>query len=163
MPRLASKSDPLTPEERSERMSRVRGRGNRTTELAVATTLAEEGIRGWVQHPAALDGKPDFYHPSLRLALFVDGCFWHGCPECDRNLPRTRASFWRQKIDGNRARDRRITRRLRKAGQHVLRVWEHELPKRTWLHRFRRMLSHLGYDWRAAKRAAQSSENTAVE
>lgn len=144
-------------------MSKVRSRGNRTTELAVATTLAEEGISGWIRHPVDVHGKPDFYFPSLRLALFVDGCFWHGCPECDRNLPRTRTEFWCQKIDSNRARDRRTTRRLRETGHHVLRVWEHELRRRTWLPRLRRMLSRLGHDWRSAKRAVQSSEITSAE
>ena len=144
-------------------MSRVRGRGNRTTEQVVAATLVEEGINCWVQHPVHVEGKPDFYFASVKLALFVDGCFWHGCPKCDRNLPRTRSDFWRRKVNGNRARDRRVARRLWKSGYHVLRVWEHELGKRTWLPRLRRMLCRLDFDWRAAQRAAQSgSENTSL-
>ena len=137
-------------------MSRVRGTGNRSTEEEVAATLAQEGIRGWTRHPTDVVGKPDFYSRELRLALFVDGCFWHGCPQCDRNLPRTRSEFWRRKIDGTKARDRKVTRRLWRNGYHVLRVWEHELGKRTWLSRLRRMLTKLGYDWRVARCAERS-------
>ena len=149
MAKLATGSDPLTPRERSARMAKVRGRGNRSTEQAVAAVLIAEGIDGWTEHPPEVLGRPDFYFPTLRLTLFVDGCFWHGCPKCDRNLPRTRSDFWRQKIEGNRMRDRRVQRQLWKRGFHVLRVWEHEVAEETWLPRLRRMLSRLNRDRRA--------------
>jgi DNA mismatch endonuclease (patch repair protein) len=73
--------------------------------------------------------RPDFVFPRLRVADFVDGCFWHGCPK-HATWPKTRAAFWKAKIEGNRARDRRVNRELRKRGWTVVRVWEHELkPK----------------------------------
>lgn len=74
--------------------------------------------------------KPDFVFRHLRVALFVDGCFWHGCPK-HATQPKTNAAFWRDKIAANRARDRRVTRVLRALGWRVLRIWEHELRRRT--------------------------------
>lgn len=73
--------------------------------------------------------KPDFVFPKLRVALFVDGCFWHGCPR-HATWPKTRAAFWKNKIETNRARDRRVNSALRKRGWVVVRVWQHELKHR---------------------------------
>jgi DNA mismatch endonuclease (patch repair protein) len=135
--------DPLTPIQRSERMSRVRGSGNESTEEAVAAMLAEAGIFGWQRHPKGMLGRPDFYFPDSRLVLFVDGCFWHACPACKRRNPAANADFWRQKIDDNRRRDTRQRRRLRANGYHVMRVWEHETRQRLWLRRVRAMLTRI--------------------
>jgi DNA mismatch endonuclease (patch repair protein) len=119
MPDVFSKS------KRSEVMSRIRCRGNRSTELALIRILRQEGIVGWRRN-SALSGRPDFVFPSRRVAIFVDGCFWHACPEhC--NSPQTNAAFWRAKLDANRARDTRVNRALSDAGWTVMRIWEHEL------------------------------------
>jgi len=74
-------------------------------------------------------GKPDFVFPKLKLAVFVDGCFWHGCPKHGRT-PKTRTSFWFAKITGNKARDKRVNHLLRAKGWKVFRVWEHELKRK---------------------------------
>jgi G:T-mismatch repair DNA endonuclease (very short patch repair protein) len=65
---------------------------------------------------------------KLRTVIFVDGCFWHGCPK-HATKPRQNAAFWRRKLAGNQARDALVTQTLRKAGWRVLRIWEHELAK----------------------------------
>jgi DNA mismatch endonuclease (patch repair protein) len=119
--------DPLSPAARSALMAKVRSRGNASTEAAVITLFREASIKGWRRHPKGLIGKPDFYFPRAKLLLFVDGCFWHACPTCRRNSPQTRASFWQEKIDGNRRRDNRTRRKLRAQGYRVFRIWEHEL------------------------------------
>ncbi len=85
--------------------------------------------------------RPDFVFPRLRVAVFVDGCFWHGCPR-HATWPKTRAAFWLAKITGNKARDRRVNRLLRTKGWRVLRVWEHELARKN-LPRLLRRLSAL--------------------
>jgi DNA mismatch endonuclease (patch repair protein) len=87
-------------------------------------------------------GKPDFVFPKLRLAVFVDGCFWHGCPRHGVK-PRQNAAFWRRKIAANRTRDRLVNRTLRKMGWRVLRVWEHELARRNESRLLRRLLAML--------------------
>lgn len=124
-------------------MSNVRSRGNRSTELRVQAVLEDEGIEGWEKHPSDILGKPDFFFPEFRLALFVDGCFWHACPKCDRNAPATRRQFWEEKIDTNRRRDNRTRRALRRQGYHVMRVWEHELKRERWLARLKGMMTRI--------------------
>jgi DNA mismatch endonuclease (patch repair protein) len=88
--------------------------------------------------PAALRVRPDFVFRARRVAVFVDGCFWHGCPRHYRR-PGSRRAFWDAKIARNQERDREVTRALRRAGWTVLRVWEHELAKKN----ERRLLSRL--------------------
>lgn len=73
-------------------------------------------------------GRPDFVFPLERVAVFVDGCFWHGCPR-HYNVPVGNALFWERKLKANRARDRLVSRTLRGAGWTVLRIWEHSLKK----------------------------------
>jgi len=137
---VGSSRDPLEGAARSERMSRVRGSGNKSTELAVEAILVEQGLAGWVKHAKSVPGRPDFYFPTERVAIFVDGCFWHACPRCDRNTPTTRQEFWSAKIDENRRRDNRTRRLLRRDGVSVLRVWEHEIRDDRWVSRLRRTL-----------------------
>jgi DNA mismatch endonuclease, patch repair protein len=113
---------------RSELMSRVRSRGNKTTELVAASLLRASGLTGWRRHFNIL-GKPDFVWPKNKLAVFIDGCFWHG-HSCGRNLtPKTNAMLWQTKISTNRLRDRRNTRALRGKGWTVIRIWECALTK----------------------------------
>ncbi|MGA2152873.1 MAG: very short patch repair endonuclease [Bryobacteraceae bacterium] len=107
---------------RSRIMASVKSRGNRSTEQAVAAVLRQAGLVGYRrQWPIA--GKPDFAWPGLRVALFVDGCFWHGCPTCNRPS-KSNVSFWKRKVSDNQRRDKRVTRWLRRHGWSVLRVWE---------------------------------------
>jgi len=74
--------------------------------------------------------RADIVFPKTRVVVFVDGCFWHGCP-LHMTWPRNNATWWRQKIEANRDRDRSTTRRLRAAGWSVVRVWEHEEVERA--------------------------------
>jgi DNA mismatch endonuclease (patch repair protein) len=132
--------DPLSPAERSARMAKVRSTRNRSTEMRVAGVLIRAGVRGWLRHCRDIPGRPDFYFPAARLAVFVDGCFWHGCRRCRRNMPATRAEFWAAKISANRLRDRRVKRQLAASGVRALRIWEHELRDRNWLAKIRAAL-----------------------
>lgn len=119
----------LSPETRSRIMSAIRSRGNASTELRVATLLRKAGLSGWRRHQD-LPGHPDFVFKSRRLAIFVDGCFWHGCARCS-STPRQNTHYWQPKLDRNRARDKEVSRTLRAAGWNVVRVWEHELQNPT--------------------------------
>jgi|SRR5579875_498132 len=136
-------TDPLTPQQRSERMSRVHSTGSRSTEGRVEAALIANGIEGWVKQAKVGHAKPDFYFPAQRLAVFVDGCFWHACPVCSRRMPTARRDFWSNKIDQNRRRDNRQHRQLRREGYHVLRIWEHELKSDRWVKRLLAMLRRL--------------------
>lgn len=118
-------ADVMTGVERSALMAKIRGRGNRSTELSLLLRLRSAKLTGWRRH-AGVPGRPDFVFRREKVAIFVDGCFWHGCPR-HFQAPATRAEFWREKIRGNVRRDRRVRRRLRENGWLVVRVWEHEL------------------------------------
>ena len=120
--------DVFTKAKRSEVMSRIRGRGNKDTEQALAQLFRAHRITGWRRNQPVF-GKPDFIFPRLRLAVFVDGCFWHGCPN-HATKPAGNAAFWRRKFSRNKRRDALVTRTLRRAGWRVLRIWEHELLKK---------------------------------
>lgn len=109
-------------------MSRIRGHGNKDTELALMNLLRQHGITGWRRNQKIF-GKPDFLFRRNRLALFVDGCFWHGCAKHCK-IPAGNRAFWKKKFAANKARDRRVNRVLRKEGWRVLRIWEHDLAKR---------------------------------
>ncbi len=114
---------------RSEIMSHVRGRGNKATELAMVALLRSHHITDWRRH-ASVFGNPDFVFPRHRLAVFVDGCFWHGCP-VHATRPASNRAFWRRKLARNKARDRLVTRTLKRNGWLVLRVWQHELSRQN--------------------------------
>lgn len=128
--------DVFTPEKRSQVMSLIRSTGNKDTELRLMLLLRAAGIRGWRRHALVtvpdtsrnavrpvLKVKPDFVFWRLRVAVFVDGCFWHGCPRCYVR-PKQNRKFWDTKVAANRVRDTKVTRQLRKAGWRVLRLWE---------------------------------------
>ena len=114
--------DKVTKEKRSEIMSRIRSSDTKM-ELAVKPVL---GALGFEYQPKGIFGKPDFARRDAKVAVFLDGCFWHGCPECYR-LPETDRKFWKAKVERNTARDRVVTQRLEGEGWRVIRVWEHEL------------------------------------
>lgn len=111
---------------RSRTMAAIRGKGNKSTELRLRMALVRLGIAGWHLHSRALPGKPDFFFENERVAVFVDGCFWHGCPKCG-HTPKTRSAFWVAKFERNKERDRRNVRSLMNSGIEVVRLWEHQL------------------------------------
>jgi DNA mismatch endonuclease (patch repair protein) len=118
-------ADRLTKESRSRVMGSIRSRGNRATELLLASLLRQHHVRGWKRH-LPLPGTPDFPFRKERLVVFVDGCFWHWCPKCTK-LPRTHAVYWASKLGRNRTRDKILNGELAGRGWKVLRIWEHEL------------------------------------
>jgi DNA mismatch endonuclease (patch repair protein) len=89
------------PPVRSRTMAAIRGKHNRSTELSLRMAFVRAGIRGWETNVRELPGQPDFFFRKHLLAIFVDGCFWHGCPKCG-HYPKTRSAFWKMKILRNK-------------------------------------------------------------
>ncbi len=118
--------DVLTKEQRSYNMSQVRGR-NTKPEIQFRKLLYSRGLKGY-RISVRLPGKPDILYPKYRLAIFIDGCFWHKCPKCF-SFPATNKKFWMKKINGNARRDRRVNSKLKDMGYVVIRFWEHELEQ----------------------------------
>lgn len=122
-------ADVFTPAKRSAVMARIRGSGNKDTEGRMIALFRVCGITGW-RRKQKVFGKPDFVFRRGRVAVFVDGCFWHGCPKPKHApLPKTRTEWWRAKLARNHARDREVNRTLRRMGWKVVRVWECDLAK----------------------------------
>ena len=118
-------ADKLTPDRRSANMSRIRSRDTKI-EIRLRQALWANGTRGYRVHPKSIEGKPDIAFIGKRVAVFVDGCFWHGCEKCFV-APSSNVEYWQPKIARNRERDRRVTAALEAEGWLVLRVWEHEI------------------------------------
>lgn len=118
--------DTLTPEERSERMSRIRSKDTKP-EMRVRGLLHRMGYR-YRLHRSDLPGVPDLVFPARRKVVFVHGCFWHAHESCrTANRPKTRRSFWDQKFARNKARDAKHVQELEEAGWDVLTLWECEV------------------------------------
>jgi DNA mismatch endonuclease (patch repair protein) len=119
--------DIFQPKKRSQIMASVRSHGNKRTELKLIELFQSHGIRGW-RRRARVFGRPDFIFRGPRIAVFVDGCFWHSCPK-HRTTPASNRLFWVQKLERNRRRDRLVDRTLRRSGWRVVRIWQHELNR----------------------------------
>lgn len=119
-------ADVMTREQRSRCMSRIRGKDTRP-EMLVRRGLWHRGLRFRIK--SRVPGRPDIVFPSEHVAVFVDGCFWHSCPEHGAK-PSTNAVFWRKKLLGNVERDRRTEQLLRADGWVVLRFWEHDVDRK---------------------------------
>jgi len=114
---------------RSGNMRAICSSSNRTTERRLVAFLVQNATKGWKLHPPNMPGNPDLIMPARRVAIFVDGCFWHGCPSCG-HIPKTNKAYWRAKIARNKKRDRKSTRELKALGYRVVRIWECQLAKR---------------------------------
>jgi DNA mismatch endonuclease (patch repair protein) len=125
-----------TTDQRRRLMQKVR-REKTAPEIMVAKMLKAKGMR-FRQNTKQLPGKPDFYFPSSGAVLFVHGCFWHGHTRCKKGqtLTKSNTQYWREKIERNKDRDRRVARKLRRIGLSVFTVWaceihKHSLPSRV--------------------------------
>jgi DNA mismatch endonuclease (patch repair protein) len=119
--------DRHTKEQRSRNMARIRKFGNESTEQRLRRLFREQGIKGWRRH-LELPGRPDFTFRKQRVAIFLDGCFWHRCPRCNW-IPTSNTDYWIPKLERNVRKDREADQALRERGWQVVRIWEHDLKQ----------------------------------
>lgn len=119
---------PRTTPDVSARMKRVRT-SRTSAEREVEKVLRRVGLR-YKRNTKSLPGTPDFLIKEENLAVFVDGCFWHGCPRCFSGTKRNR-KWWNEKILANKRRNKRVDARLRKLGYRVIHIWEHDPQSRV--------------------------------
>jgi DNA mismatch endonuclease, patch repair protein len=132
-------ADVFTKAQRSLVMARIRSSGNISTEMKAVQLFRRAKIKGW-RRRLPVFGNPDFVFPKSRIAVFIDGCFWHGCPKCKR-VPTSSVKFWKDKIQRNIRRDQRVSRELAASGWGVVRVRECQLKSpRRFLSRIKRLL-----------------------
>ena len=129
--------DSVDAQERSRIMSKIKGQGNKSTELRLIKIFKDHCIKGWKRN-YPLVGKPDFVFLRFHLAIFVDGCFWHGCKTHCR-IPKTNSDYWVSKIERNKKRDKHIRKELRKKGWTVIGIWEHELKKKNFQRKIKKI------------------------
>jgi DNA mismatch endonuclease (patch repair protein) len=122
-------ADVLSRAKRSRVMAAIRSSGNQNTEMKLVSVVKSHGVTGWRRNQL-IYGKPDFVFRKQKVAVFVDGCFWHNCRRHCR-MPKSRREFWTAKILRNMDRDRKVTRLLRREGWRVVRIWEHALDNPT--------------------------------
>lgn len=132
-------------------MASVKSANNKSTELRFLSILKEKGITGWRRN-YSVTGRPDFVFPRLKIAVFIDGCFWHRCPNHCR-LPASNKDYWNSKIERNRIRDKKTSKALREKGWTVIRIWEHEIKTNE----FNRKLNLIK---KAAQQGAKDSRGT---
>jgi DNA mismatch endonuclease (patch repair protein) len=122
-------ADVFSSDKRSEIMKKVKPAGNKTTELQMIKAFEDFKISGWRRH-YDVKGHPDFVFPKKRIAIFVDGCFWHG-HDCRNTRPENNKEFWEKKRNRNIQHDKEITLRFESRGWTVIRIWECELKKKN--------------------------------
>ncbi len=122
-------ADVYNKEKRSAVMRNIKGKGNKSTELALIKVFQESEIHGW-RRGYPVKGHPDFVFLKKRIAVFVDGCFWHG-HNCRNTRPKENKDFWSKKIGGNIEHDKAVTKIFEDRGWTVIRIWECELKKKN--------------------------------
>jgi DNA mismatch endonuclease, patch repair protein len=109
-------------------MSAIKAK-NTKPELMLRKALWESGLKGYRLHCKEVPGKPDIFYPGKKIAIFVNGCYWHRCPHCKPSMPKTHIRFWSNKFSNNLERDKRKQKELIDLGWKVLIFWECQLNK----------------------------------
>jgi DNA mismatch endonuclease (patch repair protein) len=122
-------TDVFSKTERSEIMRRVKAHGNKSTEMRLVALFRKNGITGWRRN-YPVKGRPDFVFPEKKVAVFVDGCFWHG-HDCRNTRPEAHKEYWQKKRERNIQRDKEIIALFEARGWVVLRIWECELKMKN--------------------------------
>jgi len=139
-------TDNLSPEDRKKAMRAVKGKGT-SLERSLFSMLAGMGIRGWRKNASDVIGKPDVAFDKKKIAIFIDGCFWHGCKTCNRPMPISNQEYWQQKISRNIELSKDYNARLRDSDWIVFRIWEHQIKnaiERVWIREEIRQILHDG-------------------
>lgn len=136
-------ADVFSKEKRSDIMRRVKSQKNKSTELQLIEVFKEQHIIGWRRN-YKVKGHPDFVFPKQRIAVFVDGCFWHG-HDCRNTRPSDNQSYWKKKRERNVERDKATTAQFEARGWTVLRIWECELKKKNREQLLQKIQSYCGF------------------
>lgn len=127
MPYIRDGRAPIPQKESTSRVMQANKARNTKPEVLLRKALWRAGLQGYRLHPKLLPGRPDISYGQVKLAVFINGCFWHRCPICDLPLPKSNTDFWKNKFDANIARDRKKIEALQKIGWQTLTLWECEI------------------------------------
>lgn len=136
---------PIPKKESTSRVMQANKARDTKPEVALRKALREAGLRGYRLHSKQLPGRPDIAFGKAKVAVFINGCFWHRCPHCDLPLPKSNTDFWKKKFDANVVRDRKKVEALEEAGWRALTIWECEVDAQllACLEKIERVLSRV--------------------
>lgn len=134
-------ADVFDKQTRSSIMQKVSSNGNKSTELRLIKAFQKYGITGWKRH-YKVKGHPDFVFLKKRVAIFVDGCFWHG-HDCRNTRPKDNQEYWEKKRERNMRHDKEVTAMFENRGWTVLRIWECELKKKNIVATMQKIISYI--------------------
>ena len=117
-------TDTIDLQTRSEIMRKIKGKDTKLEKL-VRSELWKRGYR-YRKNAGDLSGKPDMVFPGIKTVVFIDSCFWHGCPDHLR-MPKSNVNYWNTKIQRNKKRDEAVNREYQKSDWHMVRIWEHDV------------------------------------
>jgi len=123
-------SDTVSKKKRSHIMKANKPKGNKSTELRLIQLFRQLDMKGWRRNYKIAGSIPDFVFLKKRIAIFADGCFWHG-HNCRNLTPKQNSEYWQKKIENNRIRDKQINERLERKGWKVIRIWECEIKEKN--------------------------------
>jgi DNA mismatch endonuclease (patch repair protein) len=122
---------PIPKKESTSKVMRSNKAKNTKPEVILRKALWGKGLRGYRLHPKRLPGRPDITFGKDRVAIFINGCFWHRCPTCDLPLPKSNTSFWKKKFDANAARDQKKVKALEDIGWVTITIWECDITSKV--------------------------------
>lgn len=134
-------ADVFDPQKRSNVMRQIKSKKNKSTEIRLIEIFKKNNVTGWKRN-YPVRGHPDFVFLKCRIAVFVDGCFWHG-HDCRNTRPETNKEFWQKKRERKIKHDQEITELFEKRGWTVVRIWECELKRNNYENALRRITDHL--------------------
>jgi DNA mismatch endonuclease (patch repair protein) len=134
-------TDTFSKKQRSEVMKAIKSKGNKSTEIKLVEIFKSHHVTGWRRN-SNLIGRPDFIFPKKHVAVFADGCFWHG-HNCRNITPSDNADYWGKKIRRNKARDKIVTKELVQKGWKVIRIWECEIKKSTYTKKIKKIIAYI--------------------
>ena len=123
-------SDTVSKKKRSQIMKANKSKGNKSTELRLIQLFRQLDVKGWRRNYKIARAHPDFVFLKKKIAVFADGCFWHG-HNCRNLTPKQNSEYWQKKIENNRIRDKEINERLERKGWKVIRIWECEIKEKN--------------------------------
>ena len=131
---------PIPKMESTSRVMSANKAKNTTPELTFRKALWTNGIRGYRLHWKKVPGRPDIAFPSKKIAIFINGCYWHRCPHCKPHLPKSNIEFWREKFRKNKLRDRKKSIDLEKEGWKVYTIWECQIKNNSFMDKWIKVL-----------------------
>ncbi len=139
---------PIPLKDSTSRVMRANKDRDTKPELLLRRALWKSGLRGYRLHWKKVPGRPDIAYPGKKIAIFVNGCFWHRCPHCNPHFPKSNQEFWTKKFQANQERDNRKKEELKKLGWFPIEMWECQIKNNVsmLLFKLKNIITNINFD-----------------